>query len=117
MQVLRYWIRAIAIDMATLWLLAYHLETGSAGAARVFQLWVWATTIVMLLFGLCGDRSFIEKPRPWGFKLYHGLTEILLISAMAWAGMSFLAAFRVVTTLLFEVAREREPKPKAKEPA
>ncbi|MGO4416833.1 hypothetical protein AB4Z27_28065 [Cupriavidus sp. KB_39] len=113
MLALRYWLKAILIDAAVFGTLWYHMETGSEGAARAFQVFAWFFTLLMLLFGLFGDKSLLDGvQRPRGIKTYHFVTEILLVWLTAWVGMWVLAAFRLLAVLLAEAARERKPKVK-----
>ncbi|PLP96942.1 hypothetical protein [Cupriavidus pauculus] len=116
MKAMRYWLKAILIDAAVFGTLWYHMDTGSEGAARAFQVFAWFFTLLLLFFGLFGDKSQLSGiQRPKGMKTYHYITEILLVWLTAWAGMWVLAAFRLLATLLAEAARDREPK--VKEPA
>lgn len=116
MQALRYWLKAILVDAVVFGTLLYHMETGSEGAARAFQVFGWFFTLLMLFFGFFGDKSMLSGvERPRGIKTYHLVTEVLLVGLMAWAGFSALAAFRLLAVPMAEAAREREPK--VKEPA
>lgn len=113
MKSLLYWIKSILAD-ALIYALAYfYLAHSINSALDVLTFWCWTITIIRAFAGWTCDKTTFEKnPRPSGFNIYHGITEILLISFLVFVGCTVLASFYLIALILIEGARNRDPKAK-----
>lgn len=79
-------------------------------ALSIFLFWMWTITVLSLLIGLFGNKTWFPVYRPAGIRTYRILTEIAFISALAGLGLQVLAACRFLAMVGLLSARTREPK-------
>lgn len=105
------WLRAIAIDGAMFGLLWAWLWFGIDGAGNVFRVAFWCLMTLALMIGLSGVavwKSAAERTK--AFRVYHGLTDLLLVVALAWFGHTLMAAFMIVAKGFYEAGYSVEMK-------
>lgn len=110
MKAVKVWARAILLDTVFFGLLAYGTSGGVAWAPSVFLFWMWTLTVLSIVFGLFGNRSWFPAYQPAGIRTYHVLTQLALISVLAGLGMTVLAACQFLAMVGLMSARNREPK-------
>lgn len=119
LKALKYWATSLFTDAVWVWLLYCWQVKGSEGALNALLFLGWALTVICILLGHSDkiDRTtFADNPRPRGFKTYHLFSSLLLLGALAWFGLFWLAGFHLYGLLLMENARTRDPKPKEATP-
>jgi len=111
MRAARYWLTAILPDAAIIGLFYAWQVVGLEQAANVVVFWLWFVAVTRSIVGIAADKTlFAKNPRPAGFDLYHGITEFVTVSALVWFGFFWLGAIYLISALLMEGVRNREPK-------
>lgn len=113
MKAVLHWVKAILIDAVFFALLAFGESGGISWALNVFVFWVWTLTVMGILIGAFGDKSWFPAYEAPGIRTYHYLTQLALISALAGLGMTVLAICQFVAMVGMLSARAREPKEEA----
>lgn len=104
-QPTKYWAAAILMDASAFGLLYLWQVDGMDRAGAVFQFVCWAIAIMTLLGAFGINREHVaNNPRPKGFAAYHFCSEVALIGLIVWVGLVPLAAFRLVSVVMFESA-------------
>lgn len=112
MNDLKFWLKAVLFDVAIAIALIAWKGHGIEGAGNIVVTWLWFASSLLLLVGLLGDKTMVKQARPVGFKTYHVAKEAALFFVLTFYGLIGLSLFRVVSLMLCEGARTREPKAK-----
>ena len=112
MNDLKYWLKALSIDMALAIAIVAWKGNGIEGAGNIAVTWLWLTSSLAFLFGILCDKTAFKQARPAGFKTYRFATEAALFGVLTFYGLIGLSVFRFASLMLLEVARIREPKAK-----
>lgn len=111
MRSIKFWVRSLSADIFLLLMFYLWQHLGYDGAGNVFLFITWVFSVVYLTVGIFGDKNLFKEAeiRPYGFIVYHIITEIILIVSLVWIVYFCLASIRLVGVVGYEAARKREP--------
>jgi hypothetical protein len=113
MKSLKQWLWTIIIDVILIASAYYWRFEKIDGAGNIFIAYIWYVIAFKALIGLTFDRTWFEKnPDAPGIRIHSFIAGIAFVAVLTWIGYAWTIGFYILASLLFDIARMREPKEK-----